>query len=65
MVEGVVMEVLRCPVCCGNGQVDDGFYSGTHMDEYGNLTWSSSSTEPETCRSCDGKGYVVIGEAWN
>ena len=42
----------RCPVCRGNGQVDNGFYNQTTGD------WSSTSTAPETCRSCQGTGVV-------
>lgn len=44
----------RCPVCNGNGTVDNGFYSrpGTCP------TWASSSTAPEMCRSCGGTGIV-------
>jgi len=44
----------RCPVCGGNGQVPNGFYRQTS----GN--WSSTSTIPEICRSCNGTGLV-----WN
>lgn len=42
----------RCPVCGGNGLVANGFYRQTSG------MWSSTSTEPEKCRACDGKGYV-------
>ena len=54
-------EVVRCPVCGGNGQVPNGFYSTTRM-EYGCLIWASGSTEPEKCQSCNGKGYVLIDD---
>ena len=47
------MTVERCPVCGGNGLVDSGFYLCAGSFE-------PSSAEPETCRSCDGKGYLVI-----
>ena len=42
----------RCPVCGGNGLVPNGFYmqTGGH--------WSTTSTIPETCRSCDGTGII-------
>lgn len=42
----------RCPVCCGNGKVPNGFYRQTS----GN--WSSSDATPETCQSCEGTGVV-------
>lgn len=45
-----------CPVCSGRGFVSSGFYSST-----GN-TWVSSTTAPEQCRSCYGKGYIIIAE---
>lgn len=50
----------KCPVCLGNGLVPNGFYGTTNMGESGGLEWVSTSTEPETCRACDGKGYVVV-----
>lgn len=46
--------VCVCPVCGGTGHVANGFYSHT-----GN-TWVSSTTAPEQCRSCSGKGYIQI-----
>ena len=49
------MTVERCPVCGGDGLVDNGFYLSAGTGE-----WTTSSAEPETCRSCDGKGYLVI-----
>ena len=45
---------IICPVCMGNGLVPDGFYRQTS----GKIT--SSTIEPEKCRSCNGKGYVLI-----
>ena len=47
-------EVRCCPVCGGNGIVSNGFYNHT-----GN-TLVTSTTAPEQCRSCNGKGYVEI-----
>lgn len=41
-----------CPVCNGNGLVPNGFYLQTSG------CWSTSSTEPEQCRSCGGTGVV-------
>ena len=51
------MNAVRCPVCGGNGLVDNGFYNRT-TDE-----WATTSAEFETCRSCGGKGYVIVPEA--
>jgi len=48
------MIVEKCPVCGGNGLVPNGFYTQTLG------RWLTSSTGGETCRSCGGKGYVVI-----
>jgi len=42
----------RCPVCNGNGLVQNGFYSQTSG------CWTSGSTEFEQCRSCGGTGVV-------
>ena len=50
------MTIEKCPVCNGNGLVDNGFY--LRPGTVGN--WTTSSVEPETCRSCSGKGYVVV-----
>jgi len=41
----------RCPVCEGKGIVSQGFYSLKEV-------FSSHNTAEETCRSCEGKGYV-------
>lgn len=43
-----------CPVCRGNGLVDNGFYTQTTGQ------WTSTSTTPEPCRACAGKGVL-----WN
>jgi hypothetical protein len=42
-----------CPVCFGKGLVANGFYSAP-----GQPTWPSTSTGPEKCRSCGGRGIV-------
>jgi DnaJ-class molecular chaperone len=47
-------KAVICPVCQGNGLRPSGFYAQTTG------TWGASSTETEKCRSCDGKGYVVV-----
>lgn len=41
-----------CPVCRGNGLVDNGFYNQTTGQ------WASTSTAPEQCRACAGQGVV-------
>ena len=47
-----------CPVCNGNGMVSAGFYS--HPGDY--PYWVSNTTNPEKCRSCDGRGWIPITE---
>ena len=49
----------KCPVCLGNGLVPNGFYSTTRQEE-GYLVWIAGSTEPEACKSCNGKGYIIV-----
>ena len=49
------MQVKTCPVCTGNGIVDEGFYRRTSD------TWTSCGGS-EKCRSCNGRGYVIIPE---
>lgn len=46
--------VHRCPVCNGNGMVPAGFYNQTTGD------WSGANLASEQCRSCDGKGCIVL-----
>ena len=43
-----------CPVCDGNGLVPAGFYNQTSGE------WSGGNLIPEQCRSCDGKGYIIV-----
>jgi hypothetical protein len=50
-----VTQAMRCPVCEGRGYVPNGFYGS-----YAGCPWTVSSLEPETCKSCGGKGYVTI-----
>ena len=40
-----------CPVCNGKGILPHGFYNTTDY-------YSSSSTAPEICRSCNEVGYI-------
>ena len=49
------MKAVICPVCGGNGIVDEGFYRQTSGQ------WTSAGGT-ETCRSCDGKGWVTLDE---
>lgn len=42
-----------CPVCLGKGYVPAGFYTAIGVD-----SWSSSTTVPDPCRSCDTKDYI-------
>jgi len=51
---GKYKEVVACPVCYGRGFVPAGFYDST------GLTWVSTTTGNETCRSCSGKGYIKL-----
>lgn len=52
------MSAQVCPVCGGKGLVPNGFY-----DVSSNL--STTSATPETCRSCQGKGYIVVAPSSN
>ena len=47
------MQIVTCPVCGGNGLVDEGFYRQTSGQ------WTSAGGV-ETCRSCNGKGWVSL-----
>ena len=44
---------FQCPVCAGNGIVPRGFYMQAGM-----WTWTTSTTTPEPCRSCEGAGVL-------
>ena len=44
-----------CPVCKGRGNVPSGFYLAVGVN-----SWTTTSTSPETCRSCGGAGYIII-----
>lgn len=41
----------RCPVCEGRGNVPTGFYT---------RATGATSTAPETCQACDGKGILKV-----
>ena len=51
--------IEKCPVCLGNGLITNGFYGTTNLGK-GDLGWVSTSTEAETCRACNGKGYIIV-----
>jgi len=50
------MTVEKCPVCNGNGLVSAGFYSTGGDFIYRTV----GSTAPEKCKTCEGKGYIII-----
>ncbi len=52
------MKAVCCPVCNGVGRVASGFYNRSGDCPY----WVSSGNNPETCRSCGGKGWVEVAE---
>jgi DnaJ-class molecular chaperone len=47
-----IQQILRCPVCEGRGNVPNGFYSRT--------SYATTDASPETCKSCNGKGYIQV-----
>ncbi len=51
-------ELHLCPVCLGVGTLQSGFYAAVVAN--GGLSWSTTNTDRETCRSCAGRGYVVL-----
>ena len=48
-----------CPVCNGRGTVPPGFYNPSPDGVHG-ITQTDCHTE--TCRSCGGKGYILVPE---
>ena len=56
------MSVQICPVCGGKGLVPNGFYDlSSNLDNIRKIV----STTPETCRSCQGKGYIIEYPEYN
>lgn len=53
------MIAVKCPVCNGNGLVPNGYYTQTSG------IWGSTSTSPETCRGCNGRGWVEVSDNLN
>ena len=47
-------EYQKCPVCNGRGIVPQGFYMVPEGQDF-----SSSSTAPETCKTCSGSGIIL------
>lgn len=45
-------ELNRCPVCGGKGMLPPGFYNLVQ-------TANTRNTEPELCRTCNGKGFII------
>ena len=43
-----------CPVCSGIGFVPNGYYRTTSQ------TWSSNSTSPDRCKTCNGTGIITL-----
>jgi len=43
-----------CPVCEGKGIVPNGFYL------YPQQEYATTSTAPEMCKACCGKGYILV-----
>lgn len=56
------MSAQVCPVCGGKGLVPNGFYDVS--SNLGNI-YKTTSTTPETCRSCGGKGYIIVTPSLN
>lgn len=52
------MSAQVCPVCGGKGLVPNGFYN-VGLSNSGNYHQKTISATPETCRSCQGKGYII------
>lgn len=48
------MKAQKCPVCFGKTQVPAGFYDFTSYQS------TSNARLPETCKSCGGKGIVMV-----
>ena len=46
-------EYQKCPVCNGRGIVPCGFYMVPEGQDF-----ASSSTAPETCKTCYGSGII-------
>ena len=62
------MKIFCCPVCMGRQDVPFGFYiAETNLDgfdfypETTMITYESQAiAKPQKCKTCDGKGFIVI-----
>lgn len=52
------MKAVLCPVCNGVGKVSAGFYNRGGDCPF----WVNTGVNPETCRSCNGKGWVEVAD---
>ena len=52
------MSAQICPVCGGKGLVPNGFYD-VGLSNSINYPQKTTSATSETCRSCQGKGYII------
>lgn len=52
-------KAVLCPVCNGVGKVSAGFYNRGGDCQF----WVSGTTNPEVCRSCNGKGWVEVSDS--
>jgi DnaJ-class molecular chaperone len=48
----MIIAVATCPTCRGSGIVPAGYYASA----------SPSTGHTEKCRTCEGKGFVVVKE---
>jgi len=53
-------QAVKCPVCSGTGNVPQGFYYATYIDENGNFCFTSGGIAADRCKSCNGTGYLLI-----
>lgn len=49
--------IEKCPVCEGKGVLPPNFYQLSNV--------VSANADPITCRSCDGKGYIIISSNYH
>ena len=60
------MSAQVCPVCGGKGLVPSGFYDvGSGSSNLYNVHKTSATPDPETCRSCQGRGYIIVTPSSN
>lgn len=66
-VERIAPYADRCPVCDGRGKVPGWFYEElvpavfhASVADFARMLPDRESRAPETCRGCDGAGWVVV-----